>query len=95
VEPLPETADPADIHSGDLLEAVELRPDIEKALQEMPVEFRSAVVLVDLEGLALETAAQILDVPIGTVKSRVFRGRKVLAESLGNLRAGSRHQKDE
>jgi DNA-directed RNA polymerase specialized sigma24 family protein len=34
-------------------------------------------------------------VPIGTVKSRVFRGRRLLAESLGNLRAGSRHPRNE
>lgn len=94
-EPLPETTDPADPRSGDLIEAVELRPDIERALQRVPSDFRAAVVLVDLEGLALEQAAQILDVPIGTVKSRVFRGRKILAESLGNLRAGSRHPRDE
>jgi len=94
-EPIPETADPADPRSGDEFDAVELRPDIEKALQEMPVDFRAAVVLVDLQSLSLEQAAQILDVPIGTVKSRVFRGRRVLAESLGNLRAGSRHPRDE
>ncbi len=94
-EPLPEIADPVDPRSGDELEAVELRPEIEKALQRVPVDFRSAVVLVDLQGLALEQAAQILDVPIGTIKSRLFRGRKVLAETLGNLRAGSRHPRDE
>lgn len=94
-DPMPEIADPADPRSGDEFDAVELRPDIESALQKVPVDFRSAVVLVDLQGLALEQAAGILDIPIGTVKSRVFRGRKVLAESLGNLRAGSRHPRDE
>ena len=52
-------------------------------------------VLVDLEGLALETAANMLAVPVGTVKSRVFRGRKLLAKELGNLRPGSEHQKTE
>lgn len=94
-EPLPETSDPVDPSSADLINAAELRPDIEQALQAIPVEFRSAVVLVDLEGLALEQAGRILDVPIGTIKSRVFRGRRMLAESLGNLRAGSRHPRDE
>ncbi len=94
-EAMPELSDPADPHSGDELRAVELRPEIEKALQKVPIDFRSAVVLVDLQGLALEQTAQILDIPIGTVKSRVFRGRKILAESLGNLRAGSRHPRDE
>jgi RNA polymerase sigma-70 factor (ECF subfamily) len=94
-EPLPETTDPADPKSGDLINAAELRPDIEQALQKLPAEFRSAVVLVDLEGLALEQAAHILEVPVGTIKSRVFRGRRILAESLGNLRAGSQHPRDE
>jgi RNA polymerase sigma-70 factor (ECF subfamily) len=94
-EPLPETTDPADPRSADPLESAELRPDIEKALQGIPVEFRAAIVLVDLEGLALETAADILDVPLGTVKSRLFRGRRILAEGLGNLRGRSQHPRDD
>ena len=69
------------------MESVELRPDLEKALAELPGEFRSAVILCDAQGLALQTAAEILGVPVGTVKSRVFRGRRLLAEALGNLRA--------
>ena len=93
-EPLPETADPADPKGGDDFESVELRPDIEEALLRIPVEFRAAVVLVDLQGLALDRAAEILGIPTGTVKSRLFRGRKQLALSLGNLRAGSRHPRD-
>jgi RNA polymerase sigma-70 factor (ECF subfamily) len=94
-EPLPEAVDPADPRSADLIQAAELRPDIERALAGIPEEFRAAVVLVDLEGLSLEQAAAILDKPVGTIKSRLFRGRKLLAELLGNLRAGSRHPRDE
>ncbi len=94
-QPLPEHHDPADPQAGDELESIELRPQIEGALQALPAEFRAAVVLVDLEGNALETAANMLAVPVGTVKSRVFRGRKLLAQSLGNLRAGSEHQKSD
>lgn len=94
-DPLPDTADPADPRSGDLLASAELRPDIETALEQLPTEFRAAVVLVDLEGLALEQAGDILDVPVGTIKSRVFRGRRLLAESLGNLRAPPRHPRNE
>ena len=94
-EPLPETADPADDTALDDLAAVEVRPDIEAALAGLPEEFRSAVVLSDLEGLALQTVADILDVPVGTVKSRVFRGRKLLAGVLGNLGAPSDPQSDE
>jgi RNA polymerase sigma-70 factor (ECF subfamily) len=94
-EPLPETTDPADYRTDDDLAAAEIRPAIEAALQALPHEFRAAVVLVDLQGLSLEQAADILSVPVGTAKSRVFRGRKQLATSLGNLRAGSRHPRDE
>jgi RNA polymerase sigma-70 factor (ECF subfamily) len=94
-EPLPETTDPADPATEDDLSAVELRPDIEAALVAIPVEFRSAIVLVDLQGLSLEQASEILDVPVGTIKSRIFRGRRQLASILGNLRAGPRHPRDE
>ncbi len=92
---LPEGHDPADMGSGDAFESAEVRQEIEDALQEVQTEFRGALVLVDLEGLALETAADILGVPVGTVKSRLFRGRRTLAEKLGNLRPPPRHQRDD
>ena len=83
-EPIPEHRDPADRQAGDELAAVEVRDDLERALAALPEEFRAAVVLSDVEGLAMQTAADILGVPVGTVKSRVFRGRRLLAEALGN-----------
>ena len=95
VEPLPEHRDPPDQAAGDEIEAVEMRSEIEAALAALPAEFRSAVVLSDVEGLALQTVAEILGVPIGTVKSRVFRGRRILSETLGNLRADSDSLRDE
>jgi RNA polymerase sigma-70 factor (ECF subfamily) len=95
VEPLPKDRDPVDPHSADSLGSVEVRPEIERALAELPDEFRAAVILSDLEALPLAQVAEALGVPIGTVKSRVFRGRRLLAESLGNLRAGFEHQSDE
>ncbi len=88
-EPLPETTDPRDDSAQDDLESVEVRPELEAALAALPPDFRAAVVLSDAEGLALQTVAEILGVPVGTVKSRVFRGRRLLAEALGNLRAPS------
>jgi RNA polymerase sigma-70 factor (ECF subfamily) len=88
-DPLPEINDPVDPSAQDPFESVEVRPDLEAALGALPEEFRAAVVLSDVEGLALQTVADILDVPVGTVKSRVFRGRRLLAESLGNLPASS------
>ena len=70
-------------------------PDRIAALAGLPAEFRSAVVLCDAEGLSLQTVSEILGVPVGTVKSRIFRGRRLLAEALGNLRPPSDHQSDE
>ena len=92
---LPVGHDPADVQAGDDFAAAELRPDIEEALQGVQTEFRGTVVLVDLEGLSLEMAAEILGVPIGTVKSRVFRGRRLLAERLGNLHRPPEHPRND
>lgn len=93
--PLPEARDLPDPTAGNPLEAAELRPAIEEALAELPEEFAPAVILSDLEGLPLQTVADILEVPLGTVKSRVFRGRRMLAAKLGNLLEASRCPKDE
>ena len=94
-DPLPETHDPPDPAVTDDFSSVEVRPVIEEALEELQPEFRAAVVLSDLEGLSLESVSEILGVPIGTVKSRIFRGRRILADRLGNLRGGSRTQSGE
>jgi RNA polymerase sigma-70 factor (ECF subfamily) len=93
-DPLPEHTDPADATAGDAYEAADLRPAIEDALADLPVEYRAAVVLSDLEGLPLNDVADLLGVPVGTVKSRVFRGRRLLAESLGNLSGPSNLHRD-
>ena len=47
------------------------------------LEFRAAIVLADIEGMSLPDVALALGVPVGTVKSRVFRARRMLAERLG------------
>jgi len=56
--------------------------EILRAVDELPPEFREAVVLSDMEGLPYVEIGKILQVPIGTVKSRVFRGRRLLQEHL-------------
>ncbi len=94
-EPMPEHFDPDDPRSADPLRAVELRPDIEEALASIPPEFRAATILVDLAGMSLEGAADTLEIPIGTVKSRVFRERRLLAEELGNLVPSNKHLREE
>jgi RNA polymerase sigma-70 factor (ECF subfamily) len=57
------------------------------ALRELPVPFREAVVLRDLEGLAYEEIAEVLGVRIGTVRSRIARGRRQLRELLSGTSA--------
>jgi RNA polymerase sigma-70 factor (ECF subfamily) len=54
--------------------------DIATALRRLPEEQRMAIVLVGVEGLSYEEAAQVLDVPIGTLRSRLWRGREALRE---------------
>jgi RNA polymerase sigma-70 factor (ECF subfamily) len=56
--------------------------DLTRAFEALPEPFRSAVVLRDLEELRYEEIAQVLDVPIGTVMSRIHRGRAFLRERL-------------
>jgi RNA polymerase sigma-70 factor (ECF subfamily) len=52
--------------------------ELERALNRLPDEQREVILLVGLEGMSYERAAEILDVPIGTVRSRLSRGRTVL-----------------
>ncbi len=63
--------------------------EIKEALEALPEQYRDAVLLADVEGFAYKEIAEILDVPIGTVMSRLHRGRKRLQEQLlefGRLR---------
>lgn len=68
-----------------ILDRADLGPAIQAALDELPVTYRDAVVLVDLEDQAYEDAAAVLGIPIGTVRSRLFRGRKLLQEKLATF----------
>jgi RNA polymerase sigma-70 factor (ECF subfamily) len=83
-ERLPEHIDPADPGAEEAIDSAALRPEIERALGELSPDFRNAVILADLEGLPLPEVAEVLGVPVGTVKSRLFRGRRLLAQRLGN-----------
>ena len=66
----------------DLYATLDLAPALRDALDELAEPFRSAVILVDVEDLSYESAAEVMGVPIGTVRSRLFRGRRLLQESL-------------
>ena len=56
--------------------------EVIRALDSLPTEFREAVALSDVEGLGYNEIAKVLGVPKGTVKSRIFRGRRLLQEKL-------------
>jgi len=66
----------------DMFSRLDLIPAIERALRCVPEPFRSALLLVDVEDQSYEAAAEILSVPIGTVRSRLFRGRRLMQEQL-------------
>jgi len=57
--------------------------EISNALNSLAIDFRTVVILCDLEGFTYEEMAKILDIPIGTVRSRLHRARNLLREKLG------------
>lgn len=63
-----------------------LHPDLQQALDALSPDYRVAVVLCDIEGLSYEEIADLLGVKIGTVRSRIHRGRAQLRAQLGNVR---------
>jgi RNA polymerase sigma-70 factor (ECF subfamily) len=67
---------------GAIIDRMDLGPALDRAMATLPEHFRGAVVLVDVEGQSYEDAAGILGVAIGTVRSRLFRGRRLLQDLL-------------
>jgi RNA polymerase sigma-70 factor, ECF subfamily len=59
-----------------------LRDDLEQAVDDLPEDFRAAVVLADVHGFAYQEVAEMLGVPVGTVRSRLARGRSRLQRAL-------------
>ncbi len=68
-------------------EVLEALPDeeVQEALASLPDQFRMAVILADIEGFSYKEIAGILDIPLGTVMSRLHRGRKALEKRLWNV----------
>jgi RNA polymerase sigma-70 factor (ECF subfamily) len=80
-EPTPDHA-AAFVATADSTAMVADRVDIDDALHRVPLEFRAAVVLRDLCGLDYAEIGEVLSIPAGTVRSRIARGRLVLARLL-------------
>lgn len=80
-DPIEQAADPVNVESD-----VVMRDAIDKALASLPEELRVAVTLRDVQGLDYREIASVLDVPMGTVESRIFRGRQRLKPLLEPLR---------
>ena len=59
--------------------------EVTTAINSLPLDFRTVILLCDIEGFTYEEIASIIDVPIGTVRSRLFRARNLLKEKLTNL----------
>jgi RNA polymerase sigma factor (sigma-70 family) len=71
-------------------EQMHLDPEIQRALDALPADFRVAVVLCDLEQLSYEEIAATLGVKVGTVRSRIHRGRVLLRQALAHRAPGVR-----
>jgi RNA polymerase sigma-70 factor (ECF subfamily) len=68
-----------------LLLSKEIATTVNKAIEALPEELRSAIQLRELEGMSYEEIAKLMDCPIGTVRSRIFRAREAIAERLKPL----------
>ncbi len=72
-----------------------LHGDIDRALTGLPLGFREAVILVDIEGLTYREVAEVIGCPIGTVMSRLSRGRALLRQALGRFAREHGYVKEE
>ncbi len=72
-----------------------LHGDVDRALTTLPLAFREAVMLVDIEGLTYREVAEVLGCPIGTVMSRLSRGRALLRRALGRFAREHGYVKEE
>lgn len=68
-----------------ILQSKQIGETVNTAMEALPEELRTAIVLREIEGLSYEDIARIMDCPIGTVRSRIFRAREAVAEKLRPL----------
>ncbi len=84
-DPLPDDAErviPGGLSASDALDAADLPDYLQAALRGLAEEFRVAVVLCDVVGMGYQEIADLVGVPVGTVRSRIHRGRSQLREAL-------------
>jgi len=63
----------------------ELRETLERAIDALPDDLRTAIILRELDGMSYEEIAQTMDCPVGTVRSRIFRARDAIGKKVGSL----------
>jgi RNA polymerase sigma-70 factor (ECF subfamily) len=71
-----------------LLQTEEIRTTVNQAIEALPEDLRTAIVLRELEGLSYEDIAQSMDCPVGTVRSRIFRAREAIDKRLSEVFEG-------
>ncbi|RZJ27403.1 MAG: sigma-70 family RNA polymerase sigma factor, partial [Flavobacterium sp.] len=69
--------------------------EVASALNSLPVDFRTVIILCDIEGFTYEEMAKILDIPIGTVRSRLHRARNLLKDKLKEYAASMGYNKND
>ena len=83
------TVESPDENPEEFLEAKELGEEIERAIGQLRPEYRTAILLRHVEGRPYEEIAEIMNVPLGTVKTYIHRARGELRETLAHLRIGT------
>lgn len=83
-----EAADQAENPEGAYFDRL-LSDDVLRAIDSIPIDFRMAVILADLQDFSYKEIADILEVPVGTVMSRLFRGRRLLQKQLAEYAVAS------
>ena len=90
--PFDQDSFPVGTNTTDVASTVAAAVDVDAALDRIPPDFRVAVVLRDLCGLDYAEISEVLDIPPGTVRSRIARGRAALADTLGGNPSATRNR---
>ena len=85
----------ARLNTTDTPEAValkdEMQQQINRSINELPDDLRTAIILREIDGMTYEEIAQTMECPVGTVRSRIFRAREAIAKGIESL---ARHDSD-